>query len=739
MTDLNAPEGEETSGPLDEIVGRRAPPHQRNRAVLPPLLARAVGFLGRFRPGRRLLAEALRRRTAAGDRDGVFRLAETIARTVPTELWAGEAFVAGWRGGGEAVRAEVGRFLAELVPPEAGPPPADDELVVILPGVLRRDLSAAMLGVSPAARVLDLAGALADADALPFTPIRVPLTAREISEEWFERATAAADRTQAMLERALAGTAAGRDLATHREIFAFQLRHEIAWVLRPMELMHRVIAEGRPRRVRFIEGHYPSAAFRAEAAANGITPDRMMVIATDPWSRTSGPPRGVVRKGEASAGEALATAVSGRRAVVCPWSAKGRAVVVADLRQPLDFRHYRGATAILAAIAGRREAILLQPIGRFNLRLAKVVARLLRLHGTAVRPAVVRNPQIVSRFLGGVADWRTPLLRTIVREVMPRDARAVADLAAVLEATGIHLCGQLPGALAVLADLDRLFARAPPAHVCAVPTAKAVPTLVIGAARARGIPTMEVQTLLIGTSNRDWRPIADRVAVLDDSQAELNVRRFAIPPERMILAGREGLHEDRRAGLAHRRAGGGRRNVVFVSQPLAALTAATLDAVLAACAGRTDVDLLVVAHPDEDAATRAAQRAAIAASPMAARVRLAPAGETTRDLLEADVVVTIVSNVGMRAAIMERDVLVVNLSGADLPIRFDASGLALYADTPEAVAERIDALFDDPVTRADLAERRAAYLRRNSHFVSGPTAEHVADALEAMAAPSTPA
>lgn len=731
--------------PIEAIIGCVAAPTHRGPIALNLVRAWLVDGLTRRRFGRRILAmllDAAERHGRSARADG---LAEYICRARSAPAWADDPLLADWRVGSDPLRRRIAEFLTEVgtgVPNQAPVPIAVGELVIVLPGVEARALSRFTWPSERPATVIDLSGSLPGAAA--YRVISPDLRSREIVESWFERAHHFADRASEAIVAALAASPVEAQARAHAVVVTFQIRHEIAWLLQRLRALQGIMADLAPPCVRLIEGHYPADVFVAQLAELGLTGDRIRIDRIDrvdprPWVRR----RAEARAGVAgpivaaeSAGAALSAVIATMKPVWCPWSPTVKSIVAADLRDEKDFRHRASILALLAEITPRRPALILQPYSNPNLRLVRVTLGLLRRFGLRVKPVFVRVPHLLIPIGADTSAWRAPLLRAVEAALEADGSGSPAECAAVLEASGIVVAGFLPGALATLRDLDRLMSKGP-ANLYAVPSGKPIGILSLSAARAQAIPSIEVQTLLIGTSRRDSPPIGDHVAVVDDAQAELYVRRFAIARAAMVVAGREDLTQDRLWAQAQARSGGAgnRHRVLFATQPLIGLSQRTLEAVLKACTRRSDVTLVVGPHPDERGAILDAYRALIAAYDRDGSVILADNGISRDDILAADVVVTIVSNVGLRAAIMGRDVVVVDLSEGNLPIRFDQSGIALYADGVDALVECLDGLFDRPSVRAALAQTRDAYLRRNPQFLSGSTSTRIVDYLEAEAPP----
>jgi CDP-glycerol glycerophosphotransferase (TagB/SpsB family) len=102
-------------------------------------------------------------------------------------------------------------------------------------------------------------------------------------------------------------------------------------------------------------------------------------------------------------------------------------------------------------------------------------------------------------------------------------------------------------------------------------------------------------------------------------------------------------------------------------------------------------------------------------------------------LLQASsLVVTAFSTVALEAMILDRPVLIVNLSGEPDPIDFVRSGAALAAYTPENVALQLERLLTDAGSGAALAQNRRQYIRDQMFRTDGQAAQRVADLILQM-------
>lgn len=274
--------------------------------------------------------------------------------------------------------------------------------------------------------------------------------------------------------------------------------------------------------------------------------------------------------------------------------------------------------------------------------------------------------------------------------------------------------------LATAAGLGEAFRLAKPSALVQVPGTTPVGQVAAGAARLAGVPSWQVQTLLTQRDGREYYPVADRIGTIDTFQADLQCEYFGAKVDAVYLAGYLELGTGIPASSAPT-APEDRNHVIFVSQPLPRLATHCAGIVAEALKTLPDLSCTIHSHPAEND-EQVAAFAAIAARVPGGRMRWGGRGTPDDVISRARVTICLYSNLGIKAALLGRDVIVVAPQNVTYPVNFDEMGIALRADQPGTLARSLaDILAGGPLSQ-DLARRRAKYLMRNPQLVAGDSA-----------------
>jgi hypothetical protein len=333
-----------------------------------------------------------------------------------------------------------------------------------------------------------------------------------------------------------------------------------------------------------------------------------------------------------------------------------------------------------------------------------------------VQVALIRQPQATGLF-PTLAPLRAHLLLTLERRVdsrLPQSTRI-----AILEAFGGFIVSSLAPALATAESLDSALRTMRPKFVAATPLGSPFGGLAISAARSAETPSLEVQTLLIGVSERDPAPIADRVAVLDTEQRAIFQRRFGLTEDRFILAGRVGA-----SFPSDNQGPSDTSGMLFASQPLDDVCVAALEMLARACES-VGVTLDVAPHPDETDEDIAGYKRILARHEKLVG-RVLDRGAATVAMSAYRAVATVVSNVALWAAARGQDVVVVDV-GVEMPLDFARMGIALKAASVEELTSILDDLHRGGPKQGALAASRSAYFERNPQLRDSDSADRILD------------
>ncbi|MGH7020283.1 MAG: hypothetical protein ACREEY_10400 [Brevundimonas sp.] len=522
---------------------------------------------------------------------------------------------------------------------------------------------------------------------------------RSLDEGWFAVAKASADAALAAMADGLPDDLGGA-VRRHAGALALRLKTDMALRLRRLDLVTTAM-QGRPGPVLLIEGDQPLDEVEIAVRTGGEAVARVFApTSRSAWRRQA--ERGL---GQGARGDADDRPL---RAAMRRWAPSlgdmgGRVIVASDLRNKADFRHSGAASALLAeaaSVPGGGGAVLMQPRTRMTRNVARATRTALR-QGARIR--LVRQPQFKGLFPHG-AGLRAALLER-VHSALPASLGA-GRRAAVLEAAGGFIISSLGPSLALALAMEQAVRRAPPAGVVSVPVGSPFGALLVSGARAGGARTMEVQTLMIGKSDRDPPPVAERLAVLDTEQRAIFARRFGIAEDCVVLSGRTAPGGAPTLDEIDANQSG----ILFASQPLDDICVAAVRLLAPACRGQ-GVRLNIAPHPDETDQDLDAYRRVLAENP-GLEGEVLERGSASRAMQTHRVLATVVSNMAMWAAAQGRDVLTIDV-GVPLPLDFASMGIALKAGSIEAIEAVLDDIRRYGPQSEGLRRSRDAFFARN--------------------------
>lgn len=566
--------------------------------------------------------------------------------------------------------------------------------------------------------------------------------ARDVPANGFERPWFAACRkvTETTIATAigrLGGTEIGGEVARHRGILVNGLNIDFIAALGESLDVAATLAALPPDRVIVASG---SPVHEALVETIGATGRQVTAISArvDAKRRATADAQGRLfpRTAAEDLSSSLEAAVRDIARTIGVPDVGGSGVICADFRNRRDFRYLATARAVRDAALAFRPVRILQ---QYN-RVSRSVVRLAidtALHSFGrCRVAFFRSPHaLVTRFPP------TAWARCFASE-MERRALDDPDLASMLEAGPVARTAgrlfalrRLPATVAAAEAIRVAFEKRPPAWVVLVPDSQPFTMVIASGARAAGVPTIAVHTLLVGKSNRECRPTGEWIGCMDTSHARHLAEQFGVPLENIVPIGNIDVDDWRNAAerTITPAACDGMKHVVFVAQPLPGLTKTALEWLIAATVRRPDLVLDVYLHPDERHAQQLEYEKMAAAAGVGDRIGIRGRGTPMSVVVGAEVLATIDSNQGYKAGILGRKVLVVDPTEAGLPVSFDHMGIAVRGRSAEEVGARLDDLVDGRLDER-LAASRAAFLAANPQLVSGSIGERVAILAERLAA-----
>lgn len=244
-------------------------------------------------------------------------------------------------------------------------------------------------------------------------------------------------------------------------------------------------------------------------------------------------------------------------------------------------------------------------------------------------------------------------------------------------------------------------------------------------ARANDVPSFDVQTVFVGPRARYKPTEADFQVAMDTASAEIFQTYFGLADASVLLGG--GISLAKTVGAIERAcerrpASSERSRILFAASPSPADCLPMLTTLCDYVEPTPDVELVVRLHP---AATDDATEAFLAALGQSERRRLSNRAETplADDVAAADLVATRFSNVGLAAGLAGKPVVVYREPEAPLPISLGDMGVALEADSLDALARLLAGWQAGAPDFEALRATQAQFLEANRHLAaSNPTA-----------------
>lgn len=554
------------------------------------------------------------------------------------------------------------------------------------------------------------------------------------------------DEARQLADSVVDAIAQGQDEADMRDALT---RHRVALankfkldLIRDVGILEDVAALIRERpadAVLVVEGQLDASHIVDGIAETGAgDPARLFLFRRQLSSgRTTTPPAEMAPRPTGSHGAELRRAVDEARRRIRLRALRGSGVIVADFRNTRDFRYLGTAYPLIRLIGARRRVQVVQQRNAFTGKLLRMLVAAMAGPNRR-RITLIPSAQAVGRSTAveRPADWMAGVAATLARR--PETAGSF-PVAVVRECCRQFARDYLPHAVALASATEEAFRANPPAYAIFVPDTQPFAMAVASGARLAGVPTIGVQTLMIGHSARDCRPICEWMACIDSTQRHLYASRFGMDEAHLPMVGNVDTESWREAFLAAGRQAdstGRRKRILFVMQPLPFLTETALAWLVAAVAAEPDWQLDAFVHPSATAATRRKLEGIVAAAGEPERIRIAGSGTPVAAIAAADVVANIVSNVGYKAAVMGKRVLVLDPTATGLPVRFHDMGLAVAAFSAEETAQRLRQMLDGTLDQ-EMAAARAGFLDRNPQLRDGGTIRRIVDFAETIAGSGT--
>lgn len=253
---------------------------------------------------------------------------------------------------------------------------------------------------------------------------------------------------------------------------------------------------------------------------------------------------------------------------------------------------------------------------------------------------------------------------------------------------------------------EALFRRARPRAVVSTTYSSGFGRALALVARAHGVPSIYVQHGLMPARPYCARFCNDHMLMWGDYEARA-FSGFGLSPGRFHVTGAV-IYDELAAAGAPRPfppSGAPLALAVMASRSGGAITCTdvarrTLRAIAAAARSLRAARVVVKAHPGD---TTRIPEEALADFP---EVELVRSGAARDVIAAADIVLVASSSTGLEACLLDRPIVVVNLTGAPEVTDLAAAGAALLVEREDDVAPALRRLLDEPATRAALAQGR---------------------------------
>jgi tetratricopeptide (TPR) repeat protein len=254
------------------------------------------------------------------------------------------------------------------------------------------------------------------------------------------------------------------------------------------------------------------------------------------------------------------------------------------------------------------------------------------------------------------------------------------------------------------------------------------------AAKKSGTKVFDYEFLLISNHPRYKKPISDFILISETYLSELYQRIFGISKDRFYIVGTHMIsnrvneakcmdkYVERKAiTMRHDRT----FLIIFAAQPFWGLSVRALEACINACK-QLPVHMIIKLHPSDSLSAKDKYQDFVCRMDAKDWVDLVIEGNLTSMILAADLVVTLYSNVGIEAAILDRNVLSIQLEQVPFPIDLADIGVAVKAQSVTELNKAIYELLYDGNLAKVCKKRRLEYIKKNAQLCSGSVEERIA-------------
>ncbi len=252
----------------------------------------------------------------------------------------------------------------------------------------------------------------------------------------------------------------------------------------------------------------------------------------------------------------------------------------------------------------------------------------------------------------------------------------------------------------------------------------------------RGVLSVDVTNAWLSDKYTYATPRGDIVTAIDQWTKELLRDFFQVPEECIKLTGTpryDGLY----ARAAKMNQSMYKEKLGFDSnKPLICVALQPIDlelnlrivqGVAEAAAADQTIQILVKPHPRESEERFQVynETAAGKNSVNSARVRVLPKSDIIEALVACNVCITAFSNVGVEAALCQRDTILCRFDEMETPIQLDKMGLGYAVNSPSELAAAIIDTIKDGHIGETIKERRREFFAKNPHYIEGSATDAI--------------
>lgn len=307
-----------------------------------------------------------------------------------------------------------------------------------------------------------------------------------------------------------------------------------------------------------------------------------------------------------------------------------------------------------------------------------------------------------------------------------------------------HFVRFFPQTVVWIEALKQIFETKQPRGLITVPDRHFHNRVAISLARRYEVPSLTIQAALISNHPVYWELYADKVATIDQYSRKIYVEHAGIESNRVVVTGlprwdrmvEELRWVDREIARIRVREAlvleAEDRLIVLATQPLLPTqTDQMVRAVTEAVATLPDHRLIIKIHPRES--IERYLNLLDTFPDTGSDIQVVAETDLPTLLAASELLITGFSNVALEAALLDKPVLIVNLTDQPDPLPFVENGIALGAYSESEVEQKLKALLTDESTREALRARRARYFDQNPQLLDGRATERVVALIKEMA------